>query len=200
MNSYYYQIDSPIGPLHLAANSKALTAIHHSFERLKDWNKNDVIYENKKNIIIEKTILQLIYKGYNDLNYVFNYTLSLMSFIKISSLRLNLWLSPPPNFTPYFCINLKFGAVFLVQQILQDFPLTLSTNFFVVVATPEIKPKKLRATLSLFKIPLAFPFTIATTLPFFIFLPSFVFDLKTTFLSEYLKASLAKFNPPTAQF
>ena len=59
MNSYYYQIDSPIGPLHLAANSKALTAIHHSFERLKDWNKNDVIYENKKNIIIEKTILQL---------------------------------------------------------------------------------------------------------------------------------------------
>ena len=59
MNSFYYQIDSPIGPLHLAANSKALTAIHHSFERLKDWNKNDVIFENKKNIIIEKTILQL---------------------------------------------------------------------------------------------------------------------------------------------
>ena len=59
MNSYYYQINSPIGPLHLAATSKALTAIHHSFERLKDWNKSDVIYENKKNIIIEKTILQL---------------------------------------------------------------------------------------------------------------------------------------------
>ena len=59
MNSYYYQINSPIGPLHLAATSKALTAIHHSFERLKDWNKNDVIFENKKNIIIEKTILQL---------------------------------------------------------------------------------------------------------------------------------------------
>ena len=32
----------------------------------------------------EKIILQLIYNGYNDLNYVFNYTLSLMSFIKIS--------------------------------------------------------------------------------------------------------------------
>ena len=46
MNNYYYQIDSPIGPLHLAATSKALTAIHHSFERLKDWNKNDVIFEN----------------------------------------------------------------------------------------------------------------------------------------------------------
>jgi len=59
MKNYYYVIESPIGPLHLAATNKVLTAIHHSFERLKDWNKNDVIFENEKNIIIEKTILQL---------------------------------------------------------------------------------------------------------------------------------------------
>ena len=87
-----------------------------------------------------------------------------------------------------------------MQQILQDFPFTLSTNFFVVVATPEIKLKKLRATLSPLKIPLAFPYTVATIFPFFIFLPSFVYDLKTTFLSEYLKVSFVKFNPPTTQF
>ena len=54
MNSYYYQIDSPIGPLHLAATSKALTAIHHTFERLKDWNKNDVIFEDKKILLLKK--------------------------------------------------------------------------------------------------------------------------------------------------
>ena len=77
--------------------------------------------------------------------------------------------------------------------------MTLSTNFFVMVATPEIKLKKLRATLSLFKIPLAFPYIIATTFPLLIFLPSFVFALKLTFLSEYLKASFAKLNPPITQ-
>ena len=59
MKNYYYVIESPIGPLHLAATNKVLTAIHHSFERLKNWNKNDVIFKNEKNIIIEKTILQL---------------------------------------------------------------------------------------------------------------------------------------------
>ena len=59
MKNYYFVIKSPIGPLHLASTNKALIAIHHSFERLKDWNKNDVIFENEKNIIIEKTILQL---------------------------------------------------------------------------------------------------------------------------------------------
>ena len=59
MKNYYFVIESPIGPLHLAATNKVLTAIHHSFERLKNWNKNDVIFKNEKNIIIEKTILQL---------------------------------------------------------------------------------------------------------------------------------------------
>jgi len=65
---------------------------------------------------------------------------------------------------------------------LQDFPFIFSTNCFVVVATPEIRLKKLRATLSLFKISLAFPYTTATTFPLFIFLPSCVFDLKLIFL------------------
>ena len=59
MNSFYYQIDSPIGPLHLTSTNKALTAIHHTFERLQDWNKNDENFKNEKNIIIEKTIFQL---------------------------------------------------------------------------------------------------------------------------------------------
>ena len=69
-----------------------------------------------------------------------------------------------------------------------------------MVATPEMRLKKLRATRSLFKISLAFPYTMATTFPLFIFLPSFDFDLKTTFLSEYLKASLTKSNLPITQF
>ena len=114
-----------------------------------------------------------------------------LSLIKYSSLRLNLWFVPPPNLTAYFWITLRFGIVFLVQQILQFFPFILFTNWFVSVATPEIKPKKLRATLSLFKIALAFPFIIATTFPFFTFLPSLVFYLKLIFLSEYLKVFLA---------
>ena len=65
-------------------------------------------------------------------------------------------VDPRKNVDRFFA-NLKFGAVFLVQQILQDFPFTLSTNFFVIVATPETRLKKLRATLSLFKINLALP-------------------------------------------
>ena len=44
-----------------------------------EWDALEVPVPNA-----EKTILQLIYNGYEDLNYVFNYTLSLMSFIKIS--------------------------------------------------------------------------------------------------------------------
>ena len=59
MKGYYYQIDSPIGPLHLASTKDTLLAIHHNFKRLKDWNKNKVVFKNGKNIIIEKTITQL---------------------------------------------------------------------------------------------------------------------------------------------
>jgi len=73
------------------------------------------------------------------------------------------------------------GIVLRVQQILQDFPFTAVTNLFVIVATPETKLKKLRATLSLFKIPLALPYTIATTFPLLTLLPSFVFVLKLIF-------------------
>ena len=83
-----------------------------------------------------------------------------------------------------------------MQQILQALPFILFTNLLVIVAVPEIKPKKLRAILSLSRIFLAFPVMVATTLPLFIFLPSFVFALKLIFLSEFLKASFAKFKPP----
>ena len=62
----------------------------------------------------------------------------------------------------------------MVQQILQDFPLTFLTNLFVIVATPEINPKKLSATLSLLRKPNALPFKIATTLFFLTFFPSLV--------------------------
>ena len=111
-------------------------------------------------------------------------TATWLSFIKTSSLRLNLWLVPPPIFTPYFCINLKFGKVFLVQHILHDLPFTFFTNLFVVVATPETNPKKLSATLSLLRIPEALPFNIAITLPLFTFLPSFVLALKKITLKK----------------
>ena len=60
-----------------------------------------------------------------------------LSLIKNSSLKLNLWFTPPPSLTAYFWIILKVGIVFLVQQILQ-FLLTNLTNSLVLVAMPEI--------------------------------------------------------------
>jgi len=59
MNGYYHKIDSPIGPLHLAATKDALLAIHHNLKRMEDWNKNTIAFKNEKNIIIEKTINEL---------------------------------------------------------------------------------------------------------------------------------------------
>ena len=59
MNGYYHKIDSPIGPLHLAATNDALLAIHHNLKRMEDWNKNTIVFKNDKNIIIEKTINEL---------------------------------------------------------------------------------------------------------------------------------------------
>ena len=59
MNGYYHKIDSPIGPLHLAATNDALLAIHHNLKRMEDWNKNTIAFKNVKNIIIEKTINEL---------------------------------------------------------------------------------------------------------------------------------------------
>tara|TARA_B100001996_G_scaffold351435_1_gene311454 strand:+ start:357 stop:845 length:489 start_codon:yes stop_codon:yes gene_type:complete len=59
MNGYYHKIDSPIGPLHLAATNDALLAIHHNLKRLEDWNKNTIVFKNDKNIIIENTINEL---------------------------------------------------------------------------------------------------------------------------------------------
>ena len=53
---------------------------------------------------------------------------------------------PPPNLTAYFWTTLKFGIVFLVQQILVFFPANF-TNSFVFVAMPEICDKKFKATL-----------------------------------------------------
>ena len=83
---------------------------------------------------------------------------------------------------------------------MQLLPFTLLTNLFVIVAVLEIKLKKLRATLSLFKIDLAFPYTVATVFPLFIFFPSLIVDLNIIFLSEYLKDSFAIFKPPITQF
>ena len=89
-----------------------------------------------------------------------------LSLIKYSSLKLNLWFVPPPNLTAYFCITLKLGIVFLVQQILLFFP-TNFTNSFVLVAIPEIWDKKFKATLSAIRIFFSFPLIKATKEPFF---------------------------------
>ena len=95
-----------------------------------------------------------------------------LSFIKYSSLKLNLWLVPPPNFTAYFWITLKFGIVFRVQQILHPFP-TNFTNSFVLVAIPEIWERKFNATLSAINIFLALPSIVAIKEPFLTYDPSF---------------------------
>ena len=95
-----------------------------------------------------------------------------LSFIRYSSLKLNLWFVPPPNLTAYFWITLKLGIVFLVQQILVFFPANL-TNSFVLVAIPEICDKKFKATLSAIRIFFALPLIKATKFPFLILEPSF---------------------------
>ena len=88
-----------------------------------------------------------------------------LSLIKYSSLKLNLWLVPPPNLTAYFCITLKFGIVLRVQQILHFLPANF-TNWFVLVAIPEIWDKKFKATLSAINIFLALPSMVAINEPF----------------------------------
>ena len=70
-----------------------------------------------------------------------------------------------------------------MQQILQFLPLTLSTNFLVIVATPEIRLKKFRATRSLFKIALGFPYIVAIVLPLFIFFEFQIEFLKNDYLN-----------------
>ena len=103
-----------------------------------------------------------------------------LSFIKNWSLKLNLWLVPPPNFTAYFCITLKLGIVLRVQQIWVFFPANL-TNWFVLVAIPDMWDKKFKATLSAINIFFALPFIIAIKEPFFTFEPSFFFYNKFNF-------------------
>jgi len=73
-------------------------------------------------------------------------------------------------------------------------------NEFVLVATPEVNPKKFRATLSALKIDFALPLINATILPFLIFVPSFVLVLNDVFLSINLKAVLANLMPAIIAF
>ena len=47
----------------------------------------------------------------------------------------------------------------------------------MIVATPEINPRKLSATLSLLRTPEALPFNMAIALPLFTLLPSLIFFL-----------------------
>ena len=88
-----------------------------------------------------------------------------LSLIKISSLKLYLWLWPPPFLTAYFSNNLKFGVVFLVQHILV-FLLVFFTNLLVNVAIPEAWLRKFKAVLSAVKIVFVLAFIIAITLFF----------------------------------
>ena len=114
-----------------------------------------------------------------------------LSLIRYSSLRLNLWFVPPPNLTAYFWITLKLGIVFLVQQILHFFP-TFLTNWFVLVAIPEIWDRKFSATLSPIKIFLIFPSTTAIKSPFLILEPSFFFYFKFNFFVYHFKSLNSK--------
>ena len=122
-----------------------------------------------------------------------------LSLIRYSSLRLNLWFVPPPNFTAYFCIILRFGIVFLVQQILHFLP-TFFTNWFVFVAIPEIWDRKFNATLSPINIFFILPSMIAIKSPFLIVAPSFFFNLNLIFLSINLNVSFANSKPHTIPF
>ena len=80
-----------------------------------------------------------------------------------------------PFLTAYFSNNLKFGVVFLVQQILVFF--LLLTKLLVAVEIPDAWFKKFKAVLSAVRIVFVFAKISAITL-FFINFPSFIFDLK----------------------
>ena len=118
-----------------------------------------------------------------------------LSLIRNSSLRLNLWLVPPPNLTAYFWTTLKFGIVFLVQHILHFFPASF-TNLFVFVAIPEIWDKKFKATLSAINMFWTLPWIIATSDFFFTKDPSFFFTINFIFLSIRENALFANNKPP----
>ena len=70
MNGYYHKIDSPIGPLHLAATNDALLAIHHNLKRMEDWNKNTIAFKNDKNIPIQLSGTQFQLKAWDALNKI----------------------------------------------------------------------------------------------------------------------------------
>ena len=101
---------------------------------------------------------------------------------------------PPPNLTAYFCITLKVGIVFLVQQILQ-FLFTSLTNWLVLVAIPEIWLIKFNATLSAIKIFSALPSIVTITAFLLTIEPSFFFIINLILLSINLNVCFAKSNP-----
>ena len=117
-----------------------------------------------------------------------------LSLIRISSLKLYLWLWPPPFLTAYFSSVLKLGVVFLVQQILV-FLLIFFTNWLVIVAIPEASLRKFKAVLSAVKIVFVLAFILAITLFFFIFFPSETFFVKMLSLPINLKAVLQNSKP-----
>ena len=106
-----------------------------------------------------------------------------LSLIKTSSLRLYLWLKPPPFLTAYFSNNLRLGVVFLVQQIFVFFP-AFSTKLFVIVAIPDAWFKKFKAVLSAVSIVFVFAKISAITLFFFYKFSIFHFRLKNWLFSN----------------
>ena len=101
--------------------------------------------------------------------------------------------------TAYFSNNLKFGVVFLVQQILVFLP-TLLTKLLVVVAIPEAWFKKFKAVLSAVSIVFVFAKISAITLFFLINLPSFILDLKIDSFPINLNACLQNSIPAITPF
>ena len=106
-----------------------------------------------------------------------------LSLIRISSLKLYLWLWPPPFLTAYFSSVLKLGVVFLVQQILV-FLLIFFTNWLVIVAIPEAWLRKFKAVLSAVKIVFVLALIYAITLFFFYFFSIRDFLCKNGFSSN----------------
>ena len=81
------------------------------------------------------------------------------------SLRLNRWLTPPPQRTAYFCSARQPGRVLRVSRTRADVPSSAVTHGAVAVATPERCEAKLSAVRSAVSRPRVGPATRITTSP-----------------------------------
>ena len=88
-----------------------------------------------------------------------------LSLTRIAESRPERWGVPPPTDTARFSSRRRSGVVLRVSRIFAFVPATASTNPRVMVAMPDMRCRKFRATRSPVRMPRADPVTDAIALP-----------------------------------